>query len=789
MKISEQWLKEWVPHTLAAEDLAHQITMAGLEVDAIDAVAGDFSLVVVGEITEAEQHPDADKLRVCKVDVGEAESLQIVCGAPNARVGLKAPVALVGAVLPGDFKIKKSKLRGVESFGMLCAEAELQLSDAADGLMELPQDASTGTDLRDYLGLNDNTIEIGLTPNRADCLSIRGIAREVSVLTGVELQESTWASVSIEASAQIGVDLVATEACPVYAARVIEGVDNTLASPLWLQERLRRCGLRSKDPLVDVTNFVMLELGQPMHAFDGEKLNGPIVVRMAKPQESMTLLDGKEITLPDDALLITDQTGPIAFAGVMGGQRSAVSSETRTVVLESAFFTPRALAGQARKQGMHTDASHRYERGVDFDLAELALDRATQLIIEIAGGQAGPATVARSKSDLPDRSNVYLSQTSLSRALGLEIPKAEVSQILSGLGFGVDQTNEGWSCSVPSWRFDISIEADLVEEVARIYGYNKLPVSKIFANLEMPVRPEKAVSPSRIRRYLASRDLREVITYSFVDPKLAAQFGDLAKCVTLKNPISEDLSVMRPSLVPSLVGTAVTNINRQQSRVRIFEQGLTFAVGDDYPQEAKVAILLSGKAELERMGNRGGNVDFFDIKGEVEALLSQLGITQASYVASVHQGLHPGQTADILVDGAAVGYVGKIHPQTQKALGLSQASYVAELNRDALSSADIAQFASVSKFPEVRRDLAVLVDGDVKVGALIATAKAALGMLGKDVFVFDIYQGQGVPVGQKSVAMGLTLGDQSRTLSDSDVNDAMAQVVESLKETYQAELR
>ena len=789
MKISEQWLKEWVPHTLAAEDLAHQITMAGLEVDAIDAVAGDFSLVVVGEITEAERHPDADKLRVCKVDVGEAESLQIVCGAPNARVGLKAPVALVGAVLPGDFKIKKSKLRGVESFGMLCAEAELQLSDAADGLMELPQDASTGTDLRDYLGLNDNTIEIGLTPNRADCLSVRGIAREVSVLTGVELQESTWASVSIEASAQIGVDLVATEACPVYAARVIEGVDNTLASPLWLQERLRRCGLRSKDPLVDVTNFVMLELGQPMHAFDGEKLNGPIVVRMAKPQESMTLLDGKEITLPDDALLITDQTGPIAFAGVMGGQRSAVSSETRTVVLESAFFTPRALAGQARKQGMHTDASHRYERGVDFDLAELALDRATQLIIEIAGGQAGPATVARSKSDLPDRSNVYLSQTSLSRALGLEIPKAEVSQILSGLGFGVDQTNEGWSCSVPSWRFDISIEADLVEEVARIYGYNKLPVSKIFANLEMPVRPEKAVSPSRIRRYLASRDLREVITYSFVDPKLAAQFGDLAKCVTLKNPISEDLSVMRPSLVPSLVGTAVTNINRQQSRVRIFEQGLTFAVGDDYPQEAKVAILLSGKAELERMGNRGGNVDFFDIKGEVEALLSQLGITQASYVASVHQGLHPGQTADILVDGAVVGYVGKIHPQTQKALGLSQASYVAELNRDALSSADIAQFASVSKFPEVRRDLAVLVDGDVKVGALIATAKAALGMLGKDVFVFDIYQGQGVPVGQKSVAMGLTLGDQSRTLSDSDVNDAMAQVVESLKETYQAELR
>jgi len=398
-------------------------------------------------------------------------------------------------------------------------------------------------------------------------------------------------------------------------------------------------------------------------------------------------------------------------------------------------------------------------------------------------------TVARSQHDLPDRSDVSLSQASLSRALGLEIPKAEVSHILSGLGFGVNETSDGWSCSVPSWRFDISIEADLVEEVARVYGYNKLPVSKIVASLEMPVRPEKAVSPSRIRRYLASRDLREVITYSFVDPKLAAQFADIKQCVTLKNPISEDLSVMRPSLVPSLVATAITNINRQQSRVRIFEQGLTFTAGEDYPQEAKVAILLSGKAELERMGNRSGNVDFYDLKGEVEALLNQLGIRHATYVPSEHQGLHPGQTADVLVDGAVVGYVGKIHPQTQKILGLSQAVYVAELDRDVLSSANIAQFASVSKFPEVRRDLAVVVDAAVKVGDLTASAKAALGMLGKEVFVFDIYQGQGVPEGQKSVAMGLTLGDQSRTLSDSDVNDAMAQVVESLKETYQAELR
>ena len=790
MKISESWLKEWAPHNLESADLCHQITMAGLEVDAIDPVSGEFSGVVVGEILTAEQHPDADKLRVCTVDAGQAEILQIVCGAPNARVGLKAPVALVGAHLPGDFKIKKSKLRGVESQGMLCAEAELGLSDASDGLMELPTDAPVGADFRDYLDLEDNTIEIGLTPNRADCLSIRGIAREVAVLTGGNLNESAVSPVPITASSTIEVAIEAKNACPVYAARVIDDVDNTVETPLWMQERLRRCGVRPKDPLVDVTNYVMLELGQPMHAFDADKLTAPIVVRMAREGEQFELLDGKEITVNEETLLITDQVGPIAFAGVMGGARSAISSSTKRVVLESAFFAPLAMAGQARKQGMHTDASHRFERGVDFELAERALERASELILAVCGGSAGPATVARSHADLPKRNNITLRAEFLERALGMSVPAEQVVTMLSGLGLGVSQTEAGWECSIPSWRFDLSIEADLVEEVARIYGYNKLPVSKITASLDMPVRPEAEVSASRIRRYLAARDLREVITYSFVDPKLAAAFADLDTCVELRNPISEDLSVMRPSLIPSLVSTALTNINRQQSRVRLFELGLTFAKhSEGFAQNPKIGILVSGRSELELMGNRPGNVDFFDLKGEVDALVAQLGLPALTYVSSERQGLHPGQTADLYLDGSYIGCAGRIHPSAQKALGLSQPVYIAELDREALSNRSISAFQPVSRFPEVRRDLAVLVDANVNVGNLVSLVIDSAGVLAKSAFVFDIYTGQGVPEGKKSVALGLTLVEQSRTLSDSEVNDVMAQVIESLKKKFDAELR
>ena len=790
MKISESWLKEWAPHNLASADLCHQITMAGLEVDAIDPVAGEFSGVVVGEIITAEQHPDADKLRVCTVNAGQADILQIVCGAPNARVGLKAPVALVGAHLPGDFKIKKSKLRGVESHGMLCAEAELGLSDASDGLMELPTDAPVGTDFRDYLDLEDNTIEIGLTPNRADCLSIRGIAREVAVLTGGNLNESAVSPVPIIASSTIEVAIEAKNACPVYAARVIEDVDNTAETPLWMQERLRRCGVRPKDPLVDVTNYVMLELGQPMHAFDADKLTAPIVVRMAREGEQFELLDGKEITVNAETLLITDQVGPIAFAGVMGGARSAINSSTKRVVLESAFFAPLAMAGQARKQGMHTDASHRFERGVDFELAERALERASELILAVCGGSPGPVTVARSHADLPKRNNITLRAEFLERALGMSVPSEQVVTMLSGLGLGVSQIEAGWDCSIPSWRFDLSIEADLVEEVARIYGYNKLPVSQITASLDMPVRPEAEVSASRIRRYLAARDLREVITYSFVDPKVAAAFADLDTCVELRNPISEDLSVMRPSLIPSLVSTALTNINRQQSRVRIFELGLTFAKqSEGFAQNPKIGILVSGRSELELMGNRPSNVDFFDLKGEVDALVAQLGLPALTYVSSERQGLHPGQTADLYLDGSYIGCAGRIHPSAQKALGLSQPVYIAELDREALSNRSISAFQPVSRFPEVRRDLAVLVDASVNVGNLVSLVAESAGALAKSAFVFDIYTGQGVPEGKKSVALGLTLVEQSRTLSDSEVNDVMTQVIESLKKKFDAELR
>ena len=789
MKISEQWLRELVPHTLNVNDLSHQLTMAGLEVDAIEPVAGAFENVVVGEIIDAQPHPDADKLRVCKVTVGSGESLQIVCGAPNARVGLKAPVALVGAVLPGDFSIKASKLRGVESEGMLCAEAELGLSESSDGLMELATDAPIGESLRRYLSLEDHSIEIGLTPNRADCLSALGIAREISVLTGVTQSDMPALSVTENSDAAIRVLVTAGSQCAVYAARVVEGLDNTGPTPVWMTERLRRSGIRCKDPLVDVTNYVMLELGQPMHAFDADKVVGAITVRTAGASESMTLLDGKLINLPEGALLITDEEGPIAFAGVMGGQRTAISATTTAVILESAFFAPHALAGQARKLGMHTDASHRFERGVDFALAERALDRATGLLISLTGGQAGPMSVVRHDDQLPSRDPVKLNARALQRALGVAIESKEVDHILNGLGLDTQATPEGWICSVPSWRFDIAIEADLIEEVARIYGYNKLPVSQIYAALDMPIKPETTTPASRIRRYLAARDLREVITYSFIEPKLAEAFGDMASAVVLRNPISEDLSVMRSSLVPGLVAVAHTNSSRQQSRVRIFELGLAFEGTDGYLQTPKVALLIGGRAEPERVGNRSATVDFFDLKGEVEALLRHFGIHEVSYASAEVKGFHPGQTASISVGGAIVGHLGQVHPSVQKALGLSQPVFAAEMNRSVLSCGSVPSFTPVSKYPEVRRDVAVVVDQNLPVATLVECAKDALGALHKEAFVFDVYTGQGVSEGLKSVAIGLTLADQSRTLSESDVSEAMAQVIESLKKTCNAELR
>jgi phenylalanyl-tRNA synthetase beta chain len=788
--ISEQWLREWVSPDISTEDLAHQVTMAGLEVDAIDPVAGEFSGVLVAEIVSAEQHPDADKLRVCEVNAG-GETVQIVCGAPNARAGLKAPLATVGGVLPGDFKIKKAKLRGVESFGMLCAEQELGLSDASDGLMELPADAPVGSCLRDYLKLDDNAIEIGLTPNRADCLGMAGIAREVGLLNDLQVTEPAFDKVTESHSDTFAVELVNPERCPRFTSRVIKGIDISRPSPLWLQEKLRRVGLRSIDAVVDVTNYVMMELGQPMHAFDYGKLQGGIRVRTAEQGETLELLDGSTVELNDDTLVIADHAGAVAMAGIMGGQSSAVSESTTDLLLEVAFFTPDLLAGKARSYGMHTDASHRFERGVDFKLQVKALERASQLLLDIVGGEAGPLQETVSEAHLPARPDVSLRVERIKKLLGFELEAAEVERILSGLGLGVTATESGWTCTVPSWRFDIAIEADLLEELARVYGYNRLPVTHINADLVIPAKPEQDLALRDVRSHLAARGYNEAITYSFVDPKLQALFDPGLEPVELSNPISADMAVMRTSLVPGVVTALSRNTKRQQPRVRMFETGLRFLpTAEGLKQVPTLAMVITGNRFDEDWSVSAEGVDFFDLKGDLESVFE---LTRAAdtfrFVAEPRDALHPGQTATVYRDEDEIGYIGALHPAVLRELGLSSAVYVCELSLSSVLQAKLPEFAELSKFPEVRRDLAVVVDKSISASEVLGNVRATAGTYLTDLTLFDVYEGKGIDPKRKSLALGLTFRDSSRTLSDEDVNLAVDQVVDSLEKNYKAELR
>lgn len=790
MNISEQWLREWVSPELSTQDLAHQITMAGLEVDAIDPVAGEFNGVVVGEIISAAQHPDADKLRVCEVNTG-SEIVQIVCGAPNARAGLKAPLATVGGVLPGDFKINKAKLRGVESFGMLCAEQELGLSDANEGLMELAPDAPVGKDLRDYLGLDDKVIEIGLTPNRADCLALQGIAREVGLLNDLPVNAVDIQPVAETASDTFPVEILASDRCPRFVSRVIRGIDISRPSPLWMQEKLRRCGLRSIDAVVDVTNYVLLEQGQPMHAFDHSKLEGGIRVRTAEQGEALELLDGQSVELNSDTLVIADHAGAVAMAGIMGGARTAVSESTTDLFLEVAFFTPELMAGKARSYGLHTDASHRFERGVDFKLQRQAIERASQLLLDIVGGEAGPVQEVVSEADLPSRPDVSLRSERILKLLGFDIESAEVERILTGLGLGVTTTDSGWTCTVPSWRFDIAIEADLLEELARVYGYNRLPVSHINADLVMASMPEKELSARIVRRHLAARGYREAITYSFVDPKLQKIFDPQLEPVALSNPISADMAVMRTSLLPGLVSAVLRNTNRQQPRVRLFETGLRFVpTGGELQQIPTLAMVLTGARYDESWSADSATTDFFDIKGDLESLLGLTrDVSGFIFTAGTCDGLHPGQTARISKRGTNVGYIGALHPSISTDLGLGNTLYVVELDLAAVLGTDLPNFTELSKFPEVRRDLAVVVDKVVSASELMENVRTTAGTYLTDLTLFDVYEGKGIDPKRKSLGLGLTFRDQSRTLSDDDVNESMDQVIDSLEKNYKAELR
>lgn len=790
MKISEQWLREWVSPALSTGELAHQITMAGLEVDAIEPVAAAFSGVVVAQILNAEPHPDADMLRICVVNSGK-ETVQVVCGAPNARVGLKAPLACVGAELPGDLKIRRAKLRGVESQGMLCAEQELGLSAESAGLMELPADAPVGLDLSQYLCLDDNVIDISVTPNRADCLGIAGIAREVALLNNLPVNAPDFPRVVGATAQTFAIQVNASEACPRYVGRIIKGIDISRPSPLWLREKLRRCGIRAIDAVVDVTNYVLLELGQPMHAFDLDKLHGGIVVRMAEQGESIELLDGQTLPLRSGTLLIADHTRPLAMAGIMGGKHSAVSAQTVDLFLESAFFAPNPLAGKARSYGLHTESSHRFERGVDFQLQVAAMERATQLLLEIVGGAAGPVQEVVSQADLPGRHDVLLRAARIKKVLGLDLPADSVERILRGLGLEVTATADGWQCAVPSWRFDVAIEVDLLEELARVYGYNKLPVRHIRADLQMRPQPETVLSIRHLRRHLGARGYREAITYSFIDPELQHLFDPELAPVALKNPISAEMAVMRTSLLPGLVSAVLHNVNRQQPRVRLFESGLRFMPGDaELRQVPTLAMVCTGQRFAESWSTPAAAVDYFDLKGDLESLLALTRVPAAySFEAASHPALHPGQTARITRKGQDVGLLGALHPGVGARLGLSAPLFVCEIDLAVVLEAQQTSFSELSKFPEIRRDLAVVVDKSIPATRLMDEVRSAAGTYLTDLRLFDVYTGKGIDPKRKSLALGLTFRDQSRTLADEVVNLAMGQVIDLLEKNYNAELR
>lgn len=793
MKFSESWLREWVNPAIDSAELVSRLTMAGLEVDAVEAVAPQFDGVVVGEIIEVAAHPDADKLRVCQVAGSPEGKLQVVCGAPNARVGIKVPFATIGANLPGDFKIRSAKLRGVESSGMLCSAKELGVSDEDAGLWELPVDAPVGANLREYLNLDDKLIEVDLTPNRGDCLSINGLAREVGVLCDVNVQGPVISPVAAVIEDSFSVVLEAAHHCPRYAGRVIRNVDISKPTPQWMVEKLRRSGVRSIDAVVDVTNYVLLELGQPMHAFDLDKLDGSISVRSSKAGEQISLLDGSKRTLNADTLLITDGSGPIAIAGVMGGDHTAVGTETRNIFFESAFFNPLAIVGQARQYGLHTDSSHRFERGVDPQLCTLAIERATALLLDIVGGEPGPVVVAELADHLPARKTVVLRRQRLSQQLACELDNATVEGIFERLGLELQASDEkAWTVAVPGWRFDIAIEADLVEEVARVHGYNNLPTRVLSSPLAIAPRDESRLSLARLRNELTARGFREAITYSFVDPKLQRALDPEGQFVDVANPISSDMAVMRTTLWSGLIAALQRNLNRQQSRVNLFETGLRFIQDQagSLVQEPMIAGLIHGEREPESWTGGKSKVDFYDLKGHVQALLN-LGGKSASYRFEVaqHPALHPGQTAAVYQGSELVGYLGKLHPSVQKQLDLDQPAYLFELRLGLVTGAAIPLFREISRFPEVRRDLAVIVDEAVPAQALLDAVKCVASELLTDLRVFDVYQGKGVENNRKSIAISLTFQGESRTLNEAEITAAVDAVISVLKDKFQGTLR
>ena len=790
MRVSEQWLREWVDPSLTTEELTETLTRAGLEVDGIEPAAPAFRGVVVGAVRDCRPHPEAERLQVCRVDAGD-ETFDVVCGAPNARPGLLAPLARAGAELPDGTVVEATTVRGAASQGMLCSAAELGLSDEAEGLLELPPGLSHGADLYTALGLDDTVLEIDLTPNRADCLGMIGVARDLAARTGAAMAATEPATVPAERDETVAVELQAPSDCPRYTARVIRGVDPTAPTPLWMRERLRRAGIRSVSALVDITNYVLLERGQPLHAFDLARLAPPITVRHAHAGESLTLIGGDAIELEAGTLVIADRNGPVAFAGVMGGEPTAVGDGTTDILLEAAHFAPAAIAGRARRHGLHTDSSHRFERGVDFEAPVPASERATQLILEICGGSAGPVTEQSEPAHLPRRDPLELRTQRLASLLGWA-PEAEaVSALLYRLGLQPERTDEGWRVTPPSWRFDIEREVDLIEEVARLLGYDAVPERPLEAPLHVAPAPEQRLATDELRETLVERGYHEAINYAFVDPALQHRLDPEAAELHLANPLSAEMAVMRSSLWPGLLMSVQRNQHRQHERVRLFECGTTFrGTLDDLAQDPVIAGVCAGPLEPEHWDAQRRGADLFDVKADVEALLARTGAPGTfRFEPAEHPALHPGQCARILRDGAHAGWLGRLHPQHAEALELHGEPVLFELTEASLAEAALPSFRPLSRYPAIRRDLALVVDEQVAAADLVEAAAEAAGETLVATRIFDVYRGKGVPEGSKSIAMGLILQDYSRTLTDEDTEGILSSVVARLQGQFGASLR
>lgn len=791
MKISENWLRTWVNPAIDSETLSDQLTMLGLEVDELAPVAKPFTGVVVGEVLTVEQHPDADRLRVTTVNIGSGEPLQIVCGAPNVRAGMKAPVATIGAVLPGDFKIKKGKLRGVESQGMLCGASEIDLEDKIDGLLELPADAPVGVNIREYLKLDDNVIDISITPNRGDCFSIRGIAREIAVINQLQTNEPEIKSVDATITDEKKV-VISTDGAPRYLGRVVKNVNVKAATPEWMEQALARSGIRTHSILVDVTNYVLMELGQPMHAFDLAKIEGTVQVRQAKPQEKLQLLNDQEVELQEDIMVIADDQKALAIAGIMGGLASSVTDDTTDIFLESAFFAPLAIAGRARRFGLHTDSSQRYERGVDFELPLIAMNRASQLIQELAGGEFGPITVAEKTDLLPKREAIELKQAQVDQLLGYQVAGEFIADALTRLGCKVTVKAEGeWSVVPPSHRYDMAIYQDLIEEVARIDGYDNIQISLPTMDVKL-AKYQDRFEITELRQTIVSLGYQEAISFSFADAKLEKQLNPQVNPLMLANPISSDLAAMRSTLLSSLIPCVQYNINRQQSRVRFFELGLRFDYQnaksiEDLKQIPTLALVAVGSQQPESWHVKPQPMDFFDFKGEIEEILAA-GRVKVEYVRSERAWLHPGQSAEILVDGQSIGYLGRLHPSLENELDLST-TWVAELDQTAVLQSYVSNFTELSRFPSIRRDIALLISDNINVRDIQQLIEKTGGELLDSTWLFDVYTGQGVEEGKRSLAFALLWQHPSRTLEDAEIKSGMDNIIHVLENTYQATLR